>query len=523
MRLFDPLVLCLLLLVAAAPATAPTTRPAEAGLQSAAFWIERAQVEWSQITDPRLKPWDAMADRQAAMGDNAGLARTLAELNRIAPPPQATGYPYANHPIVGAYADLAGHFARIGDAAGLKRAIDVVTDRTRRGSDKDATPLDGPRSRAAWSLVDAGRDGDALAVAETMQDLDQKQDTILHVATLAAKAGRTAESNKALLAARRLAPLVDRENAPAALGRVALAEAYILCGQPSKAVEIYESLPESARVRADLEFSVAYGTVGNRAEAIRYAQLAVASVRKTGWSNGYTPVGEVAHRVATLGEPALIEAIQRLANEAKSARVRVPPRDVHQPPPPSEFAPEKLGPMFAAACYAGLADGFAWAGRPDAAHEQIKLAVATIMAVQSKPPSISWYLHNQLPVVRALLMTGDAPGALAIAKSLPTKDLEPSRGSFNALGIQSFKSALAEAHHKSGNVREAAALYNQLGERVPILIDQLVAAGNLQTLLDEVARLSAPHERCRFYLRVAELLTNPPSGVGPATLPAGSR
>jgi tetratricopeptide (TPR) repeat protein len=520
-QLFGP---CLLsLLVAAAPVTSPSTRPADAELRSPAFWMQRAQVEWSQMADPRVKPWKAMADQQAAMADNTGLARTLAALIQVAPPSQATGYPYNNDAIVGAYADLAGHFARVGDAAGLKRAIDIATDRTRRGSDKDATPLDGPRSRAAWSLVAAGRDTEALAVAETMEDLDQKQGTILHIATVAAKAGRTKESNTALLAARRLAPLVDRENAPAALGRVALAEAYILCGQPDKAVELYESLPESARPRVDVEFSFAYSTVGDRAEAIRYAQLAVAAVRKTGWSKGNTPVGEVAYRVATLGEPALIEDIQRLANEAKSARVRVPPRDPRLPPPPSDFAPEKMGPMFAAACYASLADGFASVGRSQEAHEQIKLAVATIKSVEPKGPGIHWYLHNQLPVVRALLLAGDAPGALAIAKSLPLKDFEPNGGSFNALGIQSFKRALAEAHHKSGNVREARALYNELRESMPILTEQLIAAGDLKTLLDEVANRPTPRERCYSYLRVAELLTTPPPGVRPAPLPAGSR
>ena len=512
---------CLLFLVAAAPATSPSTRAADPPLQSAAFWIQRAQVEWSQITDPRLKPWKAMADRQAAMDDNTGLARTLAELSQIAPPPQATGYPYANDPIVGAYADLAGRFARVGDEAGVKRAIDVAADGARRGSDTDASPIDGPRSRAARSLVDAGRDGAAIAVAETIEDLGQRQDTIIHIATVASKAGRNAECDKALLSARRLAPLVDRENAPAALGRVALAEAYILCGQPNKAVELYESLPETAHPRVDLEFSVAYGAVGNRTEAIRYAHLALATVRKIGWSTGNAPIGEIAHRAASLGEPALIEALQRLAREAKSARV--PRRDVRQPPPPSDFAPEKMGPMFAAACHAGLADGFAWAGRPEAAREQLQLAVATIKSVEGKLPSIQWYVHNQLPVVRALLMTGDAPGALVIAKSLPMKDLEPSHGSFNALGIQSFKGTLAEAHHKSGNAREAAALYKELGEPLPILIDQLVAAGNLKTLLDEVANRPTPQERCLSYLRVAETMTTPPRPKHPATLPARPR
>ena len=72
MRSRKCLVVCVVLLVGAGPATRPA-QPTDADLKDPAYWLRRAEGEWRQIADPLQKPWANLARQQIAAGDADGL------------------------------------------------------------------------------------------------------------------------------------------------------------------------------------------------------------------------------------------------------------------------------------------------------------------------------------------------------------------------------------------------------------------------------------------------------------------
>jgi hypothetical protein len=166
MRSFCPLICVLLFQFAAAPATKELGESPE----SPSFWLHRATVDWKGITDPLQKPWTEMADAQWRIGDRAGLRRTLNELLAQTPPAGLKGWAYAKHPIVVAYANLAGAYAWVGDVQGMRRAMTVASDRSRSGGDGAADSLDELRVATVESLIRADRFDDALAIARDLSD-----------------------------------------------------------------------------------------------------------------------------------------------------------------------------------------------------------------------------------------------------------------------------------------------------------------------------------------------------------------
>jgi hypothetical protein len=166
MRSHCPLICILLFQVAAAPATKEVSESPE--LPS--FWVHRAAVDWTGITDPLQKPWTEMADAQWRIGDSTGLRRTLNELLAQTPPAGLKGSAYAKHPIVVAYANLAGAYAWVGDVQAMRRAMTVASDRSRSGGDGAADTLDELRVATVESLVRAERFDDALAIARDLPE-----------------------------------------------------------------------------------------------------------------------------------------------------------------------------------------------------------------------------------------------------------------------------------------------------------------------------------------------------------------
>jgi hypothetical protein len=502
----------LLVSVTAAPASAPSTTqttPATATaaqLQDPQFWLDRAKAEWAEITDAHNKPWKEMAECQVVLGDDLGLKRTLAELNGSNPAPQAKDYAHINDRIVQAYSDLAGAFARVGDEEGLRRAITIATDKTRAGQ-----VVDTMRERVARSLARAGRDDDAIAMANTISRVDNRLDALLFVATTAGQAGRKAASDKAFMLARRLTAPVDQASAKtSAAGRQQLSRALMAVGQLDEVGRLAKSLPDEAR--AQVEAQLAVRSRERSDEARRHAQFAVDALRKAGWSGYNGNVPNVTEDIVLAGAKEPLASLLKLINEAKAAPMEQYDRDA---PVPAGFVNISRGQSFAIGCHAGLARGFARARNADAAREHLRLAEEIVRSADAGPLAINWYKQVHLPVVAALIDADLPLDAIALVKTVPqgpTRGENPQTVDFLARDV---KRQLAIAYFKAGDVPAGMAAWQGRDTPTSLLTDHAIKTSTLGALLEGSAGDTRP-ARCARYLHVAKRLSGS-AGAGPAT------
>ncbi|MDQ3440354.1 MAG: hypothetical protein M3478_08405, partial [Planctomycetota bacterium] len=502
--------LALLALVGATPTTGPTTSSTATTttapvvrLTDPAFWLERAGAEWDRIDPTARKPWREMAAAQLAVGDRAGLVRTL-EAAKTLKPPHVTGYPYVNDPTVRVYADLVPFFAQAGDDEGMHRAIAVATDPSREaGSDANSKPLDQNRESIATKLATVGRDVDALQVARNVRDPLNRTEALAAVAVISARAGRAAESSRAFAAATQAAAAADKTQG--GTGRRRLAHGYLDAGNVTKALEVGQSLEDASRAALLSRVAVAHSKAGRTREAAEYAKRATdIVVAKRLASN---PL-EVVRGVAEAGDGPSIAA---LVKRADAEQVAPPP-----PPLPSERlsrAPARggrrelhPGEAFADQCFIGLAKGYASRGDVQAAKQYLERSALLWRSVNGNTLPLNWYSYALLPVAVELGGAGESDDAVSLADSIPLT-ISPAEAANNPSArftLDTLKNNIIQVYENAGKFDQASKLWQERhgGPAIPF-VHARVRRGQLEPLLAEIERMPTASSRCTFFANTA--------------------
>ena len=500
MRSRKCLVVCVVLLVGAGPATRPA-QPTDADLKDPAYWLRRAEGEWRQIADPLQKPWANLARQQIAAGDADGLKRTLAELKQHKPSPSAKGEDYAGDRVAMLYSECAEYFARAGDEEGVKRVIAIANDRSRIKGHPRPYALDTLCATAAVSLARGSRDDEAIALANAIVEEQSRLMALIDIAREASKGGRPEGAQKTFTAARRTAA-AERDKKKASWRRARIADALCNVGQLKEAAELAPSLSEADRASLEAQLASSYHRAGNQPEAKRHAAAALDLTKKVKWLGGL-PANRVAQELARAGEPSAVDELRRLATAARSA-----PQTASELSAPSVAPPGTVmltsGQSFAIDVHSGLALGFAAAQQAGPAREELKQAEAVIQAVDPKPLAPNWYVNLHQPVLFAL-----APrDAADLVNELLKRDIKDQQIRSNLVRVA------AEKLSSAGNDAEAAPLWRELGYSSAPLYS--VTSASLRPELERIEVQSDPRSRCWRYLSVVGLLV---SAQTPTTSP----
>jgi hypothetical protein len=499
--------LTILMFVGAAPtttSTATTTTTPTTRLTDPAFWLERAQAEWDPIEAGGRKPWAEFAAAQLAVGDRTGLARTLEGVKALKPP-QTKGYPYSNDPTVHLYSELVPIFAQAGDEEGMRRAIAIATDPSREaGPDADSKPLDSKREWIATRLAKIGRDADALKVARSVRDPDNRTEALTDIAVIAAQAGRAADSNRAFAAATQAATLAEKTEKGSGLRP--LADGYVDVGNITKALEVGRLFGDDPRAALLARIAVAHARAGRAREAAEYAKRATDMVASKTLLWGPS---EVAAAVAEVGHEPSIATLVKLAN-ARQAAPPPPPLPSGRLPPPPGMPPElNPGQAFADGCFLGLAKGYARRGDARAAKQYLERSASIQRSVNGNTVPLRWYEYALLPAAVELIGAGKPDDALSLVDSIPLT-ISPAEAKNNRMAdfaLRALKNNIIQVYENAGNLDRAGQLWQEAhGSRIPLVYGR-VRFGQLEPLLAEIEGLPTPSARCLFYANAARELS----------------